>query len=262
MSKYKDKYESFKDTLLRKNERKKVIHILDYGYYNMDCMEGMKQFPDGYFDLAIVDPVYGGVKQGGYMKNIDSTKKLAEVIQYNDAIWKQPKTDQEYFNELFRVSKNQIIWGGNYFAKEIGRDSSCWIVWDKVNTGRFADCELAWTSFDTASRIFRFMWNGMMQGKSIEDGEIQQGNKAKNEKRIHPTQKPVTLYSWILREYARIGWKLLDTHVGSASSLIAFEDAGYQYVGFEKEKAYYGPSAERLHNHKSQMTIFDFGIER
>jgi site-specific DNA-methyltransferase (adenine-specific) len=236
--------------------------MLDFGYYNMDCMDGMKEFPDGYFDLAIVDPVYGDVKQGGYMKNIDSTKKLAKPNQYNDAIWKQPKTNKEYFDELFRVSKHQIIWGGNYFTEEISKNSTCWIVWDKVNTGNFADCELAWTSFDTATRIFRFMWNGMMQGKSIEHGEIQQGDKSKNEKRIHPTQKPVLLYFWLLQNYAKPKWRLLDTHVGSASSLIAFEDKGYEYVGFEKEKVYYDLSTNRLNEYKAQMTIFDFGIAR
>lgn len=149
--------------------------MLDFGYYNMDCMDGMKQFPDKYFDLAIVDPVYGDVKVGGYM-NGKSKGGVGPHPKYNYSIWSQEKTGQDYFDELFRVSKNQIIFGGNYFAKEIGRDSSCWIVWDKCNGDtKWADCELAWTSFNTAVRKFAFMWNGMLQGKNIEEGWIMQG---------------------------------------------------------------------------------------
>lgn len=235
---------------------------MDFGYYNMDCMDGMKQFPDKYFDLAIVDPVYGDVKAGGYMTG-KSKGGVALYPEYDYSIWNQPKTDKAYFDELFRVSKNQIVFGGNYFAKEIGRNSSCWIVWDKCNGNTYwADCELAWTSFDKAVRLFRYMWSGMMQGSSIEHGEIVQGNKALNEKRIHPTQKPVALYNWIIREFAQPGWKLLDTHVGSGSSLIAFVDAGMDFVGFEKEKSYYEKSAERLKQHRAQITLFDCGMER
>lgn len=236
--------------------------MMDNGYYNMDCMDGMKQFPDMFFDLAIVDPVYGDVKAGGYM-NGKSRGGVGPHPKYDYHIWSQEKTNQAYFDELFRVSKNQIIWGGNYFAKEIAKDSPCWIVWDKCNGNtHWADCELAWTSFDGAVRLFRYMWNGMMQGKSIEEGEIMQGNKKLNEKRIHPTQKPVALYAWILQKFARSGWKLLDTHVGSASSLIAFTDAGFDYVAFEKEKSYYNQSLERLNAHKSQITLFDCGMNR
>lgn len=124
----------------------------------------MKRYPDKYFDLAIVDPIYGDVTQGGYMKNLDSTTKLAKPIQYHLGLWNQKKTDREYFTELMRVSKNQIIWGGNYFTVEIGKNTQCWLVWDKERTGGFADFEIAWTSFNKASRIFRFMWNGMLQG--------------------------------------------------------------------------------------------------
>ena len=164
--------------------------MLDFGFYNMDCMDGMKEFPDGFFDLAIVDPVYGDVTQGGYMKNLDSTTKLAKPIEYHLSIWNQEKTGADYFKELFRVSKNQIIWGGNYFIEEIAKNSQCWIVWDKKRTGGFADFEIAWTSFDSASRIFRFMWNGMLQE-----------NMKNKEHRIHPTQKPVALYKWLIDKY-------------------------------------------------------------
>lgn len=224
----------------------------------MDCIEGMKEFPDKYFDLAIVDPVYGDVKVGGYM-NGKTKGGVGPHPKYDYSIWSQKKTDQAYFDELFRVSKNQIIWGGNYFTKEIGRNSPCWIVWDKCNGNtNWADCELAWTSFNSAARLFRFMWNGMLQGKSIEHGDIMQGNKALNEKRIHPTQKPVLLYKWILQKFAQPGWKLLDTHTGSASSLIAFSDSGFDFVAFEIEKGYYEKSLQRLIDETAQMSIQDF----
>lgn len=229
----------------------------------MDCELGMKKFPDKYFDLAIVDPVYGDVKAGGYMTG-KSKGGVGPHPDYDYSIWSQEKTGKDYFNELFRVSKNQIIFGGNYFAEEIGKNSSCWIVWDKCNGNtNWADCELAWTSFDSAVRLFRFMWNGMLQGKSIEQGEFMQGNKALNEKRIHPTQKPVALYKWILDKFAKPGWKLLDTHTGSASSLIAFYDMGFnEYIAFEKEECYYRKSLQRLADHKAQITLYDLGLER
>ena len=211
----------------------------------MNCMDGMKEFPDKYFELAIVDPPYGDVTKGGYMKNIRSTIHLADTKDYDTAIWDQQKPTEEYFKELFRVSKHQIIWGGNYFISMINKDSQCWIVWDKNNTGRFADGELAWTSFNTAVRIFKYTWNGMIQ-EHMDRKEI----------RIHPTQKPVDLYKWLLNNYATAGDKILDTHVGSASSLIACHDLGFKYVGFEKEKSYYEPSNVRLEEHKQQLSLF------
>lgn len=236
--------------------------MLDFGYYNMDCEEGMKGFPDKYFDLAIVDPVYGDVKVGGYM-NGKTKGGVGPHPAYDYAIWNQPKTNKKYFEELFRVSKNQIIFGGNYFVEEIGKNSPCWIVWDKCNGNtKWADCELAWTSFNSAAKMFRFMWNGMLQGKSIEHGSVMQGNKSLNEKRIHPTQKPIALYKWILQEFAQPGWKLLDTHTGSASSLIAFYDMGFDFVAFEKYKGYYDKSFERFRDHKAQISIFDLGVDR
>ena len=215
----------------------------------MDCMEGMKEFPDKYFDLAIVDPVYGDVRQGGYMKNIESTSRLAKAIQYNTSLWNQQKTQADYFDELFRVSKNQIIWGGNYFVSCIRRDSQGWIVWDKRHPEgvMFADCELAFTSFDVATRIFRFMWNGMFQ-ENMKD----------KERRIHPTQKPVALYKWILNKYAKPNDIILDTHVGSASSLIACRETGHKYVGFEIDEEYYTLAKKRLDASEAQMNIYDF----
>lgn len=213
-------------------------------FYNKDCMEGMKEYPDNYFDLAIVDPVYGDVTRGGYMTNIDSTQKLAKVRHYHNSIWNQQKTGAEYFAELQRVSKNQIIWGGNYFVDNLA-PSQCWIVWDKNNTGRFADAELAWTSFNSAVRIFKYTWNGMIQQAGQE-----------HEYRIHPTQKPVALYKWILSKYAKQGDLILDTHVGSASSLIACEELGFDYVGYEIDETYYELAKKRLDEFNAQIRMF------
>lgn len=225
--------------------------MLDFGYFNMDCMEGMKEFPDNYFDLAICDPVYGGVTQGGYMKEQGGKRVgngLADRTLYNQSIWQQEKTPKEYFDELFRVSKNQVIWGGNYFTESINRDSQGWIVWDKQrNEGvTFADGELAWTSFNRALRIFRFKWDGMLQG-----------DMKNKEKRIHPCHKPIALYEWILRNYATPGDIILDTHVGSASSLIACERLGFKFVGFELDEEYYRISKERFERETAQMTLFN-----
>lgn len=215
--------------------------------FNEDCLAGMKQYKDKAFDLAIVDPVYGGVTLGGYMTNSQSTARKARAIDYNTALWKQEKTPPEYFAELFRVSKNQIIWGGNYFIESINKDSQGWVVWDKKHPPGidYADCELAWTSFNRATRIFRFRWNGMLQ----EDMK----NK---EKRIHPTQKPVALYEWLLKEYAKPGDKILDTHVGSGSSRIAAYNLGFDYTGFEIDKNYFKAQEDRFKNHTAQLRLF------
>ena len=224
---------------------------MDYGFFNMDCMEGMSKFPDKYFDLAIVDPVYGDVTKGGYMthnkgQHIGTGK--ANQKGYHAGLWNQDKTESPYFAELMRVSKNQIIWGGNYFTEYLPV-SQCWIVWDKEHPEgiTFADCELAWTSFDSASRIFHFMWNGMLQG-----------NMKKKENRIHPTQKPIALYEWLLRKFAKEGDVILDTHVGSASSLIACHNTNHKFVGFEIDPVYYEQAKKRLDAELSQMNIFDY----
>lgn len=228
--------------------------MLDFGYYNMDCMDGMKEFPDKYFDIAVVDPPYfsGPEKRGFYGKSV-SPIGVQRVYQ-KSAEWTVP--DKSYFDELFRVSRNQIIFGCNYFDYHFppGR-----IVWDKCNgDSPFSDCEIAACSFHDSVRLFRYMWNGMLQGKSIKEGFIQQGNKKKNEKRIHPTQKPVMLYRWLFDRYTEREMKLLDTHVGSASSLITAHDAGLQYVGFELDKHYYELSKKRLEEHTAQMSLSDF----
>lgn len=159
---------------------------------NMDCMEYMAQFPDKFFDLAVVDPPYGIGEDGA--KN-HSRGKLAKAQKYTPKNWDKSAPGIEYFNELQRVSKNQIIFGANHFISRIPYDSSCWIVWDKLNGNNdFADCELAWTSFNHAVRRFAFQWAGMLQG-NMKDKEI----------RIHPTQKPRALYAWIFEKFARGG---------------------------------------------------------
>ena len=209
--------------------------------YNMDCMEGMKHFPDKYFDLAIVDPPYGINMDGGKIGG----GKLCAVTDYAKKDWDSSPPEKTYFEELFRVSKNQIIWGANHFISRFCKDSSCWIVWDKDNTGNFADCELAYTSFPTAVRKFKFRWNGMLQ-ENMKNKEV----------RIHPTQKPVALYLWLLNNYAKRGDKILDTHAGSASSLIACHRANYDFIGFELDQDYYSLANERLQAEMAQLRFW------
>lgn len=204
-------------------------------FKNMDCMTEMVKFPDNYFDVAIVDPPYysGPEKRKFYGRKISPIG--VQRIYDKSTSWSVP--EREYFDELFRISKNQIIFGCNYFNYPFGSGR---IVWDKCNgSSSFSDCEIAYTSFHDSVRLFRYMWNGMMQGKSISEGHIQQGNKKLNEKRIHPTQKPVNLYRWLVQRYLKPGQLDLDTHVGSGSSLIAFEEYDLQYVGYEVDKNYY-----------------------
>lgn len=232
--------------------------MLDFGYYNMDCVEGMKQFPDKYFDLAIVDPPYGNGSDdydaksqrfGGWFDKYfhDGNKKIDRTgggysAKYGKNIneW-DVAPSKDYFTELFRVSKNQIIWGGNYFDLPPTR---CFLVWEKLTISEnfsMAMAEYAWTSFNDNAKIFKF---------------APQGNK--NSKRFHPTQKPIALYEWILSRYAKDGDTILDTHVGSASSLIACYNTNHKFVGFELDKRYYELSKARLEAEMSQMRLCDF----
>ncbi len=210
-------------------------------YICADCMDCLPEFPDNYFDIAICDPPYfsGPEKRLYYGRKVSpiGVQRYYKPI----ATWEIP--DKTYFDELFRVSKQQIIWGCNYFDYSFGPGR---IVWDKCNgTSSFSDCEIAYCSIHDSVRLFRYMWNGMVQGKSIEEGYIQQGNKKLNEKRIHPTQKPVNLYRWIAQKYIKPGWRVLDTHVGSASSLIAYDEYGIEYTGYEIDPEMYRLSNER-----------------
>lgn len=207
-----------------------------------DCMAAMVKMKDKAFDLAIVDPNYGIGEDGA--KN-HSRGKLASATLYTPKNWDRETPPAVYFSELRRVSINQIIWGGNFFLDHLS-STPCMIVWDKLNSGDFADCELAWTSFKTAVRKFSFMWNGMLQG-----------NMKNKEKRIHPTQKPVALYKWLLNNYAKEGDKVLDTHMGSASSAIACDVMGYDFTGYEIDLDYYTAAVDRFNRHKQQQ-VFDF----
>jgi len=198
--------------------------------YNMDCMEGMKQFPDKYFELAIVDPPYGLPKDSTHGRG-----KLKNRILNNGSLelWdKQPPP--EYFEELRRVSVNQIIWGGNYFDLPPTRGIICW---DKCQPWEnFSQWEMAWTSFSKPAALFKF------------------DNRTKD--KIHPTQKPVELYKWLLSKFAKPGDKILDTHVGSASSLIACYEYGFDFIGFEIDKDYYEAAQKRLQAVMPQVSMF------
>lgn len=229
--------------------------MLSTGLHNMDCMEGMAEFPDQYFDLAIVDPPYfsGPERREFYGRRV-SPIGVQRTYRRSEA-WQVP--GKAYFEELMRVSKNQIIWGCNYFDYPFGPGR---IIWDKCNgNSSFSDCEIAYCSQHDSVRLFRYMWNGMMQGKSISEGHIQQGNKQLNEKRIHPTQKPTALYKWLLQKYAKPGDKILDTHVGSGSSMIAAYDAGYEFTGFEIDPYYYKKAMEWLSFAQMQVRM-ELGI--
>lgn len=217
---------------------------------NMDCMEYMRGLPDKAFDLACVDPPYfNGPNLSGYYGKGYSSLGVKRAKYYAESKhWSVP--DAEYFAELKRVSKNQIIWGANHFAGVFDSSSPCWIVWDKDNgASSFADVELAYSSFGTAARIFKYMWNGMHQGSMG-------GDVRKNEVRIHPTQKPVKLYEWVLSKYAKDGQKILDTHLGSGSSAIAANNLGFEFVGTELDETYYEAACSRLEQHKSQQRLF------
>ena len=209
-----------------------------------DCMEYMKGLEDNAFDLAIVDPPYGIGESG---KTNKSRVKLAQPKDYKSfAGGDLEPPPVEYFEELRRISKNKIIWGANHFVDRIGRGSTCWIVWDKDNgSNDFADCELAWASFKTAVRKFKFTWHGMIQG-----------DMKNKEHRIHPTQKPVKLYDWLLTNYAKEGDRILDTHLGSGSSAIAAHYYGVDFVGIELDEDYFKAAKERIDNETRQESLF------
>ena len=204
--------------------------------YNEDCVEGLKRFSDNYFDLAIVDPPYGIDIDNGKKGNLVMTKHKPKG-------WDASIPEMEYFIELFRVSKRQIIFGGNYFELEKRKG---WICWDKVNPlkGKFSDFELAWTSFLNCDRIYKQEWIGFGRNFLEKDGSI------------HPTQKPIRLYEWILKEFAEEGWKILDTHLGSGSSRIAAYKSGFNFVGFEIDKDYYEAQEKRFKDFVSQHRMF------
>jgi site-specific DNA-methyltransferase (adenine-specific) len=209
---------------------------------NEDNMLMMARYPDDYFDLAIVDPPYfsGPDKLGYFGANYSKTKVKRQNYK-KIGEWGVPNKD--YFNELKRVSKNQIIWGFNYYnIKNLGSGR---IIWDKINdASTFSDCEIAYNSLKEHVKVFRFMWNGMLQG-DMKNKEV----------RIHPTQKPVKLYEWLLMNYAKEGDKILDTHRGSASLDIACHNLGFDLVTCELDKDYFNDGNKRLKQHQNQQVI-------
>lgn len=224
-------------------------------------MEGMRNYPDKHFDLAICDPAYGRNEDGGRNRSHSVKQKNGSKIYVPDAgyekgNWDATPVSKEYLDEIFRVSKHQIIFGVNYFTgfHNFGPGR---IIWDKVNDGSSqSDAEIAYNSLTDRVDIFRFMWRGMMQGKSISDGSVQQGNKKLNEVRIHPTQKPINLYLWILKKYAKPDWCLLDPGVGSGSSRIAAYELGMDFVGFENNQSIFEKQEERFLTYSSQSSLF------
>jgi site-specific DNA-methyltransferase (adenine-specific) len=197
---------------------------------NIDCLPFMKQCKDKQFDLAIVDPPYGIGMDGN--NNWSGSKH--EVKD-----WDNDAPSKEYFNELMRISKNQIVWGANHFISRMPIDSKCWIIWDKKNDGfSFADAEMAWTSFDTAVRFFRYH-----RGQQTD-------------KRIHPTQKPKELYRWILKKYAKEGDLIFDSHLGSGSIAVACDDMGFDLVATEIDKDYFDKANKRIDLARRQQTLF------
>ena len=212
--------------------------------HNGDCMDALAKMQDNEFDLAIVDPPYGisinkqsQGKGGGVAKKTNYTKKD----------WDSKPPSKYYFKELNRVCKNVIIWGANHFIENIpNANSSCWIVWNKDNGATdFADSELAYTNFQTPVRNYKCKWSGMLQ--------YDMKNK---EKRIHPTQKPIRLYEWILMNYAKEGDKILDTHLGSGSIAIACHNLGYDLEGYELDEEYYNAAVKRYNDHIAQLKMF------
>jgi len=213
---------------------------------NTDCMEYMKGLEDNAFELAIVDPPYGidaGNAFGGEQRKSGNGAALKTAFTIKD--WDLGIPDKNYFDQLMRVSKNQIVWGANYMSHHLP-PSMGWVVWDKDNgTTKFSDAELAFTSFGRALRIYKYTWNGMIQG-CMKNKEV----------RIHPTQKPVKLYEWLLANYAKKGDKILDTHLGSGSSAIAAHYSGFEFVGCELDSDYYKAAQARLDKETAQIDIF------
>lgn len=201
--------------------------------FNMDCMDLLRSAKDKQWDLAIVDPPYGGGQHFNFR------------FGTGDQVYENHKPDREYFEILFRVSKNQIIWGGNYFTSNLP-ENRCWISWYKGQPiDSFSDFELAWTSFDRVSKAIKLESYGFNHADKKSTGQST----------IHPTQKPVALYKWLLKNYANPGDKILDTHLGSGSIAIACHDYGFDLTATELDKDYYEAAMKRLKQHQSQLSL-------
>ena len=212
--------------------------------YNEDCLQALKAMADKQFDLAIVDPPYGIGMDGTIGIGIGKEKGFTRKKEYTKKNWDKEVPSQEYFDELFRVSKNQIVWGANYFTKQLPVIKN-YIFWHKKGQSvddKFNDGEMAFASLGR-TRMVDIWWNGV--------GVINSG-----ENKIHPTQKPVKLYKWLLENYAKKDWKILDTHLGSGSIAIACWDMGYDLTAYEVDKEYFDNACKRLETHKAQLTLW------
>lgn len=208
---------------------------------NADCLDILKQLPDKCIDLVLTDPPYGIGESCGKNK---TRGHACIATDYGNKDWDKSIPSAEIFEQIFRVSKNQIIFGGNYFVEYL-HNSNCWLVWDKLNTGDFADCELAWTSFKSAVRKYEFLWNGMLQQ-----------NMKNKEKRIHPTQKPADLFGMILRDYSKEGDLILDPFSGSGTTAVACHNLNRRFICIEKDPDYWEASVKRLEDVRKQGRLF------
>jgi site-specific DNA-methyltransferase (adenine-specific) len=213
--------------------------------YQMDCMEYMATLPDNHFDLAITDPPYG-INFGEFNRtNRTSTGKTIKADKYKNNNWDNSIPTDEYFAELKRVSKNQIIWGGNYFPSLWQNGCKGFIFWYKGNpVPNFSDGELAWSSFNQVARMFNFKYYGNLEGHTSAS------------EKIHPTQKPIALYEWILATYAKSGQRILDTHLGSGSHAIACNNLGFELTACELDKDYFEASVKRIKQAAAQERLF------
>jgi site-specific DNA-methyltransferase (adenine-specific) len=207
--------------------------------YNLDCMEGMKDFPDKFFDLAIVDPPYNVGASDGMFGAGPGRGYRPDLKHYTNH---DETPGQNYFNEIFRISKNQIIWGSNYYPQYLYHSGA--IIWYKKEHGPLSDAEIAFQSFSKIVSVYKHNWSGFVKESSDKDII-----------RIHPNQKPIALYKWLLKNYAKPDFKIIDTHAGSCSSVIAFEDFGCQWIAFEIDKDYYQSALKRIENHKLQLKL-------
>lgn len=224
--------------------------------YHGDCMEAMKDMPDNAYDLAIVDPPYfsGPEKRKYYGSKVSGHGVKRIDYKPLKTTWQVP--DSSYYKLLHVASKDQIIWGINYYPF-INEVSPGRIIWDKHNDSTsFSDFEIASCSKIETVRVFRFLWSGMMQG-SKSNGSVMEGDKSKNEKKIHPTQKPTQLYRWLLKKYSKSGDKILDTHGGSMSIAIACYDLGFDLDLWEIDEDYYKAGVERVKKHIAQGQLFN-----
>ena len=213
--------------------------------FNMDCVGFMESTPDNFYDLAIVDPPYG-IGFGEFNRtNKASNGTRIKANKYKQSNWDDGIPKKEYFDQLFRVSKNQIIWGGNYFPYIWNFGGKCFIYWHKGNpVPKFSDGELAWTSFNKVAKQFNFRYYGPLEGNT------------QSSDKFHPTQKPVKLYEWLLMNYAKEGHKILDSHGGSQSSRIACFNLGFELDIIELDKDYFEAGNKRFEQHKKQLTLF------